>query len=191
MDNEQNDFQSLMNQVRNGSQDAVWELVSKYGTEVARAVRRKLSSRLRSKFGTSDFIQAMWVSFFRDRERFDAFEHPVHLIGFLKGIANNKVLQESRKRFDTVKSDVRRECPLPSMDISDDPAMWDNHASPSQWAIARERWDEIMRDQTPEHQKIIQMRVAGDTFEEIGTKLGINERTARRVIDRLVVEFEK
>lgn len=191
MDNEQNNFQTLMDHVRSGSQDAVWELVSKYGSEVERTIRRILSHKLRSKFDTGDFIQAVWVSFFRDRERFGAFEHPGHLVGFLTGIAQNKVLQESRKRFDTVKSNVRRERPLPSMDASDDPAMWDHNASPSQWAIARERWDEIMRDQSPEHQRIIQMRVAGDTFEEIGTKLGINERTARRVIDRLVVEFEK
>jgi RNA polymerase sigma factor (sigma-70 family) len=191
MDNEQDSFQTLMDHVRTGSLEAVAELVSKYGSQVERTIRRMLSPSLRSKFDTGDFIQAVWASFFRDRDQFSAFEHAGHLVRFLQGIANNKVLQESRKRLDTVKSNVRRERPLPSMDVSDDPAMWDNNASPSQWAIARERWDEIMRDHTPEHRKIIQMRVAGETFEEIGTKLGINERTARRVIDRLVGEFEK
>jgi len=180
-----------MDSVRGGSQDAAWELVSTYGSFVERFIRRTLSRGLRSKYDTNDFIQAVWASFFRDRKRFDAFDDSDHLIGFLVGIARNKVLQESRKRYDTVKSDVRREVPLSAAGESDACGLKDRGASPSQWAIARERWASIMRDQTPQHRQVVQLRIAGATFEEIGCELGMSERTARRVIDRLVMEMER
>jgi RNA polymerase sigma factor (sigma-70 family) len=184
-------FRALMERIREGSQDAAWELVSTYGSYVERVIRRTLSQGLRSKYDTGDFIQAVWASFFRDRECFDSFEDADRLVAFLVGIARNKVLQESRKRFDTIKSDVRREESLYGVGDAEDRGLTDPGASPSQWAIARERWNDIMRGHTPQQQRVIQLRISGATFEEIGGELGMSERTARRVIDRLVAEIER
>ncbi len=188
---ETTDFRTLMDSIRCGSQDAVWELVSTYGAYVERVISRQLSQGLRSKYDTHDFIQAVWASFFRDRDKFDKFEDANRLIGFLIGIARNKVLQESRRRYDTQKSDIRREESLHAAEDREDYSLRDRGASPSQWAMARERLDNIMNSHTPQHQRVIQLRIAGATFEEIGSQLGISEKTARRVIERLVTEIEQ
>lgn len=191
MNVETSDFRSMMDSIRRGSQDAVWELVSTYGTFIERVIRRQLSQGLRAKYDTSDFLQAVWASFFRDREQFDSFENADRLVAFLIGVARNKVLQESRKRYDTLKSNVRREESLQVAEDREDFGLRDRRASPSQVAMARELWTNIMSCQSPQHQRVIQLRISGATFEDIGSKLGISEKTARRVIERLVTEIEK
>lgn len=179
-------FQDLMDRVRGGSQAAAWELVSTYGSYVERVVRRALHRDMRSKFNSSDFVQAVWASFFKDREQINQVVNAGGLIKFLMGIARNKVLHETRRRLDTQKTDVRREESIDLDDVIPDPQLRDREPTPSQWAIARECWDTMVRDQSPQHQRVIELRVSGATYQEIGDALGISERTARRVIDGLV-----
>jgi RNA polymerase sigma-70 factor (ECF subfamily) len=79
---QQRDFRSLMEQLRQGSQDAAWELIEQYGPLVKRVVRRNLDHGLRSKFDSVDFVQAVWGSFFRNRTRLDKFAAPENLSPF-------------------------------------------------------------------------------------------------------------
>ena len=44
----------------------------------------------------------------------------------------------------------------------------------------------LISGQTSLHQEIMRLRFTGATFEEIAAKLDIHERTARKVIDRLL-----
>ena len=53
-------FRSLICHVREGSEDAAWDLVEQYGEAIRRAVRRALNERLRSKFDSLDFVQLVW-----------------------------------------------------------------------------------------------------------------------------------
>ena len=73
MTDENDDFRRLMQRVRDGSEEAVWDLVSVYGEAIRRAVRRVLNRNLRSKFDSLDFVQLVWKSFFRKREKVDRF----------------------------------------------------------------------------------------------------------------------
>ncbi len=59
------DFCTLMRRVGEGSEDAAWELVTRYGEDIRRAVRRVLNVKLRPKFNSLDFVQLVWKSFFR------------------------------------------------------------------------------------------------------------------------------
>lgn len=59
------DFFLLMRRIREGSEDAAWELFEKYGGYIRRAVRRALNPRLRTQFESQDFVQMVWKSFFR------------------------------------------------------------------------------------------------------------------------------
>ena len=43
----------------------------------------------------------------------------------------------------------------------------------------------MMRNQSVRNRRIVEMRMNGATYEEIGEKLGIHERTARHVIENL------
>ena len=103
------DFQSLVRRVREGSEDAAWELVDQYGDSIRRAVRRVLNERLRSKFDSLDFVQVVWNSLFRVRDKLDRFDRPEELAAYLVTMARNKVGMEVRRRLMTEKYNVGHE----------------------------------------------------------------------------------
>jgi len=181
------EFQDLLRRVQAGSEDAAWELVERYGEGIRRAVRRSLASPLRSKFDSLDFVQLVWSSFFRGRDRVGRFERPEQLVAFLAVMARNKVGLELRRRLSTSKYNVRRERSC------DESAIEHVEASPRQpgpidVAIAREQWNRLVTGQ-PEHcRRIIQLRLQGRTYQEISSDLGIAESTVRRFVQKLFLE---
>ncbi len=177
------EFALLMSQVRAGNEAAAWRLTEVYGGHVLKVVRRSLSRQLRSKFDSNDFVQTVWQSFFRDRDRILSMQTPVQFINYLKAVARNKVIDEGRRRLQTAKFDVAREESLSDNLIHAGPR-------PSEVAMARETWDRVMAGQSAEHRRIVEMRFQGYTFDEIAEQLSINERTARRVIAKLIDEDE-
>ncbi len=58
-------FRALFQQVLDGSEDAARRLHEEYGPYIAMAVRRKLPAQLRAKYDSLDFVQDVWLSFFR------------------------------------------------------------------------------------------------------------------------------
>lgn len=76
MEQGQQVFASLMQRVREGSQDAAHELFQQYGPHILRIVRRKLHKTMRSKYDSSDFVQAVWASFFAIEPAQYHFEAP-------------------------------------------------------------------------------------------------------------------
>jgi len=187
---EATDFNELMRRLRDGSEDAAWELVERYGNSVQRVIRRSLNEQMRSKFDSIDFVQAIWFSLFRERERFTGFQSPAHLTAYLMGMAKNKLAHEHRRRLQTKKHDLRREhADTSQAPLSEQPGT--NIPRPSEIAQVRELWNSIIDGESEQNQGIVKLRLAGMTYEEIGSTLGINERTARRVIDRLSKEADE
>jgi RNA polymerase sigma factor (sigma-70 family) len=186
---EETEFAGLMSRLRDGSEEAAWQLVDRYGSSVQRVIRRSLNEHMRSKFDSIDFVQAVWFSLFKERERFNDFQSPSQLTAFLLGMAKNKLAHEHRRRLQTQKHDLRREQPVISEDENHSPGS--NCPRPSQIAQARELWNSLIAGESEQNQGIVKLRLAGMTYEEIGSQLGINERTARRVIDRLSKEADE
>ncbi|NQT11376.1 MAG: helix-turn-helix domain-containing protein [Planctomycetes bacterium] len=60
--------------------------------------------------------------------------------------------------------------------------------SPSQVAIADELWTRLLRGRPEHHQRILELRREGNTHQQIADRLGVNERTVRRVIRSLLEE---
>jgi RNA polymerase sigma factor (sigma-70 family) len=179
------EFARLLRQVRDGSESAAWALVEKYGEHILRAVRRRLSCEIRSKFDSADFVQAVWASFFACSHRIKQIASPEELTALLATIARNKVISELRRRLASRKYDVRREVPI----VNSEPATRQN-ATPSAIAIAKERWRAIVDNQPSHYRQIISLRLAGNTQAEIADKLQVSERTVRRVLVRLLSTFE-
>ena len=84
------DFCRLMGRVGEGSEDAAWELVARYGEQIHRTVRRVLNIKLRSKFDSLDFVQLVWKSFFQVRNKCDRFHRPEELAAFLVTMATRE-----------------------------------------------------------------------------------------------------
>ena len=57
-------FRELIALVRAGDQAASEALVHEYGSHIMRAVRRRMKRRMRDRFDSQDFAQAVWASVF-------------------------------------------------------------------------------------------------------------------------------
>jgi RNA polymerase sigma factor (sigma-70 family) len=180
------DFQSLVRRVREGSEDAAWELVEQYGDSIRRAVRRALNDRLRSKFDSLDFVQVVWNSLFRVRDRLDRFDRPEELTAYLITMARNKVGMEVRRRLMTEKYNVGHEQSLDQLCTKGGPDVPSRQPSPVDVALAREQWDRLLQDQPPQYREIIHLRLQGHTYQNIADVVHLDECTVRRFLKRLL-----
>jgi DNA-binding NarL/FixJ family response regulator len=57
--------------------------------------------------------------------------------------------------------------------------------TPSQVVRAKERWDQILAPLSESQQQIVGLLLEGHTHREIAEKLGLNERTIRRVLQKV------
>ena len=181
MPDRNDDFRDLMRRLREGSEDAAWELVERYGETIRRAVRRSLNWKLRAKFDSMDFVQLVWLSFFRARHKLERFDSPAEIVAFLVTMARNKVGMEVRRRLLTRKYDVNREYPLDKPIAGHQPA-------PIDVAIAREQWDRMLLNQPKQYRQMIRLRLQGRTYEDVAHSLQVSERTVRRFIKKLLCE---
>jgi RNA polymerase sigma factor (sigma-70 family) len=181
-------FREMIRRVREGSSDAAWELVERYGPALRRVVRSKLNRRLRPQFDSLDFVQMVWSSFFRAPGKLERFGSPDELVAFLVGMARNKVVTEVRRQLMTKRHDLNRERSLDALGGRGRLGIPDRQPSPLDVAIARERWGRLLSDQPEHYQQIIRLRLQGHTYQAIADSLEINERTVRRVLQKLLEE---
>jgi RNA polymerase sigma factor (sigma-70 family) len=186
MEERDSDFHGLMRRVQEGSEDAAWELVNQYGASIQRAVRRALNVRLRSKFDSMDFVQVVWNSLFRARDKLDRFNHPEELAAYLVVMARNKVGMEVRRRLMTEKYNVGHEQSLDHLCAKGDSDIPSRQPSPVEVALARERWDRLLKDQPLRYRQIIQLRLQGYTYQTIAEVVDLDECTVRRFLKRLL-----
>ena len=104
------DFAALMARAKAGDQAAIRLFLSRFGREVQMMVRARLPQKLRGQYDSSDFVQAVWLSFFSELPR-DApiFQKVVHLRQYLAGVARNKIFEQHRRLTRTEKYDICRE----------------------------------------------------------------------------------
>jgi RNA polymerase sigma factor (sigma-70 family) len=111
-------------------------------------------------------------------------DEPRRFIGLLATIACRRLTNEVRRK--TPADPEKVQC-LQGID-GHRPGLAETQkgldATPSQMAIARERWEKIVGKLDPKHKEVIELRMRGMTYGEIAEHAGVNERTARRVIER-------
>lgn len=178
------DLRCFLARIRAGDEEAARELLSRYERQVRLVVRRQLPRLLRSRFDSIDFLQSVWGSFFRRMKAGpEEFDDPQYLVAFLASAARNKVIDEYRRAL-SQKQDMRLEQPIHGRGEG-----WQDLEgrldSPSELAEASEALDRL-RDLLPaSRQKIVELKAEGLTCREIGERLGLSERTVRRVVEDL------
>lgn len=177
---ERPELQNLLERVRQGDEEAVRELLVHFEPHVRRVVRQRLPMVMRSKFDSMDFVQSVWGDFFPKLARGEiSFDSPQRLAKFLAVVAQAKVTNEFRRRFGK-KLDIHKEVAMGNglyyvPGKTGDP-------TPSQILVANERLAAIMSGRPEMHKKIIELRSQGFTFDEVAEKVGITERTVRRIL---------
>lgn len=184
-DTEGREFSTMLAEVREGSEAAVWDIIETYEPHIQRVVRRRMSKALRSKFDTADFVQMVWKSFFEHPRQIHEFAAPQQLMAFLVRMAMHKVDTENRRRLDLQKYNVKKE-----QSLDDDVRVERPGDRPSQIAIAREHWDLMMQKLPNHHREVVRLRLEGLTFSQIAERLGLSERTPRRVLKDLLAETD-
>jgi RNA polymerase sigma factor (sigma-70 family) len=180
----QTELDRLMDQIRGGSQDAVRELLAKYGDSLLRVIRRRLGKPLRGQFDSADFVQAVWASFFATPLQDYQFDSPEALMAFLTNLAVNKVCDAARHAVETQKRNVNRVHSLDGSAALLALTLTAPTPTPSQVVLAREQWDRLLQGQPPHSRHILLLLRQGHTVQEVARELGVNERTVRRVVDR-------
>lgn len=186
-------FQSMMFHLKNSrSQEAAGQLVAQYEEFLTHVVRQRMNRQIRRRFDSQDFTQQVWASFFRRYPEMDGdFEESDNLKRFLRVLAKNKVIDQTRRNLKTKANKDIRELSLPS--LSDDPdAMRGHDPTASQCAQANEVWNQILdrvNDQPGHYRRVVELRCEGLNNDEIAEQVGINEKTVRRILrmlDRLM-----
>lgn len=175
-------FRELLSRVRDGDEEAGKTIVEEYGRHILRAVRRCMNSRIRDRFDSEDFAQAVWASFFGHLSIVSRIDNERQLAGFLGRMASNKVIDAGRRQKSRPASNASHE-ELP--EVVHDHRRRVSEPTPSQFAVANEQWDAIANDENDRNHKILQMLKAGVPRPEIAAAAGVSERHLRRVMQRI------
>ncbi len=176
-------FAVLLHRIKEGSEEAMLELVEKYGQHVFRAVRRKLNRKMRSKFDSGDFVQAMWASIFENRARLFEFTTARDLIVFLSRVAHNKVIDEIRRRLVLQGRNLKREVRLDQTNVGKSAVS--RGPTASEVFIAGESLQQMTARHSTRSQIVFELRRNGATYAEIASVLGVTSKTVQRVLQRL------
>ena len=187
------DFAALIEKARLGDEAAFAALLGRFEPEIRTMVRIRLPRILRNQLDSMDIVQAVWTSVFTGNPNDVArFTDAGQFRGFLAGVARNKVYEEYRRRTRTKKFELGREERLyvrkgerdvPLDVVASDP-------TPSEKLQADDRLDQLTRGRTPEEVRVVELRRQGMTYDEIAQRLGIGERTVRRVIESIRERME-
>jgi RNA polymerase sigma-70 factor (ECF subfamily) len=180
------DFADLMSQAISGDPAAIRDFVARYERELQMMVRARLPRKLRTQYDSVDFVQAVWKSFFLDlRDQPRDFANPEHLRKFLAGVVRNKVQEQHRRLTRTEKYNVTREQSL-YIRRGDREVLRDVISpgpSPSEEAQEHDRLEQLLAGRSPIEVEVVKLRRQGLTHDEIARRIGMNERSVRRIID--------
>jgi RNA polymerase sigma factor (sigma-70 family) len=187
------DFAELMSRAQSEDPAAIRDFLARFEREVQMMVRARLPRRLRTQYDSVDFVQAVWKSFFLDlRDQPRDFDNAEHLRKFLAGVVRNKVQEQHRRLTRTEKYNVTREQSLyirrGDRDVLRDVISPD--PSPSDEAQERDRLAQLLAGRGPIEVAVVTLRRQGLTHDEIAARVGINERSVRRIIESLRSRME-
>jgi RNA polymerase sigma factor (sigma-70 family) len=179
---ERQTFRGLLARVVEGCPGAAEQLQEQYGRHIIRVVRRRLPHQLRAKFDSLDFVQDVWASFYRLPGR--EFSEPAHLIAYLTRMAQNKVADAARE-MQTAKHDLGREERLATyVDGPADHEPFASDATPSEAAIGRELWEQMLEGQPLAHRLVLTMLRDGQSQTEVAERLRLSRKTIQRILTR-------
>lgn len=182
------EFDDLLRRVRDGSDQAMRELVENYGPHLMYAIRRKLNPRLRSLFDSTDFAQSVWASFYAGRKNWK-FDHPDALVALLHRLARGKLTDAVRQHLLGKHHNLNAERSLDGSALPAGEQLRASALTASQVAIAKEEWQRLVDDVQGTEQRVLDLSMAGRSAEEIATELGLTYRHVNRVLHNLAARL--
>jgi RNA polymerase sigma-70 factor (ECF subfamily) len=190
------ELESLIGAARNGSQTALGQLLETCRDYLLLVANREVGRDLHAKVGGSDLVQETFVEAHKCFQQFRG-KSGGELLGWLRRILLNKMLETRRAFGETAKRDMSRE------------VSWDNDSSlraaiesvpdsgktPSQHASAEERrlaLYEALEAIPSDYRQVIALRYwEGLKFEEIGERMGRTKGAVHKLWLRAVDHLER
>jgi RNA polymerase sigma factor (sigma-70 family) len=178
------DLSRALQDAQNGDQTAWETLFRECYPKVRRVVRRKLDRSMRSLYDSTDFASDVMKSLAANLNHL-SFPSIDSLIAFLVHVAEQKVIDEHRRRH-TLKRDVTRERRLFTGDSETAPVQVTSaEPSASQWAQANEVQEWLLDRHDETERTIINLKQEGYSTADIADKTGWNIRKVQRFLKDL------
>ncbi len=175
-------IQELLRRFQSGADDAAAELFSFFNEHVMRVVRRRMSRSIRPRLDTEDLAQSVWTTLWKNRERFQGLNDSNAAMAFIVTIAKRKAAYAMRKHVTSRKRSVHAE---QSGDAMGDVTPERRVASPSQALQAKEVMQKLVEGESDRCRDVVNHRLNGMTIEQVASEVGVDERTVRRILERL------
>ena len=175
-------FRALLAQVRAGNEEAAAALVQQYEPAIRRAVRVRLTDpALRRVMDSVDVCQSVLANFFVRMQagQFD-LESPKQLLNLLITMAQNRLRDHVRGQH-AERRDQRRVLAdgAPALE-----AVADQQATPSQIVAAKELFQKMCGQLSPEEKHLVDQRAQGREWQELADELGGSADALRMKLTR-------
>jgi RNA polymerase sigma-70 factor (ECF subfamily) len=186
-------FTDVMARLRAGDEAAAHEIFQRFVGKLVQLARRQFDAVLRGKLDPEDVVQSAYKSFFL---RQGAGKLEVHDWGNLWGLLTVITLRKCLDRVQyhrAERRDVQREAAARPGTAGTEP-WWEAVArdpAPEEAAVLAETVEQLQGSLDETEQPVLQMSLQGYTTQEISERLGLAERSVRRLRERLRKRLER
>lgn len=184
------DITSLLLNARDGSSEAIGELLEGCRNYLLLIANHTLGKGLRSKVGASDLVQETFVEAHRIFERFTG-DSEQELLRWLAKILHFRIGNTFKWYYGAERRNPQKEVDWYSLyGFASSEAFATVRFSPSAFAARKEQkelYDELLQDLGHEFREVIRLRVEEELpFEEVGRQMDRSEDAARKLFVRAV-----
>jgi RNA polymerase sigma-70 factor, ECF subfamily len=186
-------FSDVMARLRAGDEAAAREVFQRFVGKLIRLAHDQFDAVLRRKVDPEDVVQSAYKSFFL---RYGAGKLEVENWGNLWSLLTMITLRKCLDRVEYHRAgcrDVQREAPA-QPDAEATAPWWEAVArepTPEEAAILVDTVEQLLRDLQAEERPILEMSLQGYTTQEITERLGLAERSVRRLRERIRKRLER
>ena len=173
-------WDQLIRGLRAGDRDASREVCTLYGDALERIAARRLPAALKARVGPEDVVQSVCRTFFRRAQGGEfRLADSESLWQLLCAITLTKVREQARHHL-RQKRGLDRET-----DPDDGVSVAAPGPTPAQAVEFADQFQHLLAGLDPEAQAVVDLKLQDFTQLEIADRLGLSERTVRRVLKRL------
>jgi RNA polymerase sigma factor (sigma-70 family) len=176
----------LLEKLCRGDLEAAEQVFVTYEPYLRQVVRRRIPSRLRTRFDSLDIVQSAWRDLLHGfRKAGWRFANTAQLQAFLVKVTRNRFIDRCRQH----SASLDREEPLVELDDDELPAALD--AQPGAVAEAEDLWQRLLILCPAEHRELLRLKRAGWPLPEIAARTGMHVGSVRRVLRALALRLAR
>jgi RNA polymerase sigma factor (sigma-70 family) len=181
-------WQRLITGLRTGDRQVVHDFCQQYGSQLFRIAEKHLPGALKRRVGPEDVVQSACRTFLRRAQGGEfELEDSEGLWRLLCAITLTKVREQSRFHL-RQKRGLDREVPLTPPGVDSGVSQFgpaDAQASPAEAAEFADQFQRLLAGLDEEERQVIDLKLQECNNEEVAERLGISERTVRRIVKKL------